>query len=260
MYCVYLLKSLSKEETYIGSTNNLKGRFVEHNLGKVTSTKRYRPWRLLYYEAYIDERLAHLREQRLKSNGNAIRELKKRVGLIKDIKKDLSSAIFSLPKSGEGFIQHHFSKQKSGAGFTLIEITVVMGLLAAIAGLASFGSLDTWRGYNFRGERNLLISILQEARSQSVNNICLGTGCDDGRPHGVHIQADQYIIFQGSAYDPADPLNEVIGANNSIAHGGLTDVVFSQLSGNVSAPGDIVISDAIRTVTISINNEGRINY
>jgi len=251
---------LFKEETYIGSTNNLKGRFVEHNLGKVTSTKRYRPWRLLYYEAFLDERLARKREQRLKNNGNALRELKKRVGSIKDSKIDLSNHRFSKQKRDEGFIQHHFSKQKSGAGFTLIEIIVVMGLLTAIAGLASFASFDTWHGYTFRGERNLLISILQEARSQSVNNICLGTGCDDGRPHGVHIENDKYIIFQGSAYDPADPLNQNIDASNSINHAGLTDVVFSQLSGSASPSGDIILSDSQRSATISINSEGRINY
>ena len=83
MYYVYLLVSKINKQMYIGSTNNLKKRFKEHNDGKVISTKRYRPWILFYYEAYLSEKLARLREKRLKYNGNALRELKKRIGLLK---------------------------------------------------------------------------------------------------------------------------------------------------------------------------------
>lgn len=70
------------EEIYIGSTNDLRRRLQEHNDGKEISTKRYAPWTIFYYEAYLTEKLARLREKRLKHNGNAIRELKKRIGLI----------------------------------------------------------------------------------------------------------------------------------------------------------------------------------
>lgn len=82
MYYMYLLVSkFFPKEIYIGSAKNLITRFGKHNNGEVISTKRYRPWKLLYYEAYNSEKLARLREKRLKHNGNAIRELKKRVGL-----------------------------------------------------------------------------------------------------------------------------------------------------------------------------------
>lgn len=74
-------KGFIQHHIYIGSTNNLKRRLLEHNSGGVFSTKRYMPWTLLYFEAYIIENLARLREKRLKYNGNAIRELKKRIGL-----------------------------------------------------------------------------------------------------------------------------------------------------------------------------------
>ena len=82
MYYVYVLQSKVNEEIYTGSTNNLKRRVFEHNSGMSISTKRYMPWILIYYEAYQFESLARLREKRLKYHGNALRELKKRVGLI----------------------------------------------------------------------------------------------------------------------------------------------------------------------------------
>lgn len=82
MFYVYLLVSVEYDEIYIGSTNDLRRRFKEHNDGREISTKRYMPWELYYYEAYKDEKSARLREKRLKHHGNAIRELKKRVNLI----------------------------------------------------------------------------------------------------------------------------------------------------------------------------------
>ena len=41
----------------------------------------------------------------------------------------------AFKKSGEGFIQHHFPVLKSGAGFTLIEILVVIGIIAILAAI-----------------------------------------------------------------------------------------------------------------------------
>lgn len=81
MYYVYLLVSQVRDEKYIGSTNYLRTRVKKHNRGLVASTKRYCPWKLLYYESYPTEDLARLREKQLKYHGNAKRELYKRLGL-----------------------------------------------------------------------------------------------------------------------------------------------------------------------------------
>ena len=94
MYYLYILKSKFVEEIYIGSTNDLKRRLKEHNDGVEISTKRYIPWVLYYYEAYLTEKLVRIREKKLKYNGNAIRELKKRIGL-SDNKKGLPSTTFT---------------------------------------------------------------------------------------------------------------------------------------------------------------------
>lgn len=81
MYYVYILISMLNNQVYIGSTNYLNKRIKEHNDGMSSSTKRYRPWVLHYFEGYKTENLARMREKRLKHHGNAIRELKKRIGL-----------------------------------------------------------------------------------------------------------------------------------------------------------------------------------
>lgn len=68
MFYVYVLKSLLNGDLYIGHSSNLKNRFRSHNEGFVTATKGYRPWELIYYEAYKDKRDATRREVQLKTH------------------------------------------------------------------------------------------------------------------------------------------------------------------------------------------------
>lgn len=56
MYYTYILQSLKNNRRYIGSTGNLKQRLSEHNSGTGgLYTKNNRPFKLIYYEAYIEK-------------------------------------------------------------------------------------------------------------------------------------------------------------------------------------------------------------
>jgi putative endonuclease len=73
MWYVYVIKSVDKDFTYIGSTNNLKRRFQEHNEGSSQSTRPYRPSMLLSYIAVQTEEQARKLEQYFKTgSGKAI--------------------------------------------------------------------------------------------------------------------------------------------------------------------------------------------
>ena len=83
MFYVYLLQSLKdSNQIYFGQTNDLKLRLAEHNAGENVSTKRYMPWKVVYYEAYAARALAMAREKQLKHYGKARTALKKRLNLI----------------------------------------------------------------------------------------------------------------------------------------------------------------------------------
>jgi len=69
MYYVYVLQSKVDNSTYIGSTEDLRKRFKEHNQGKTKSIKHKRPYRLVYYEAYETKTQSRKREIELKNNG-----------------------------------------------------------------------------------------------------------------------------------------------------------------------------------------------
>ena len=77
-YHVYALESLKNNNIYIGQTTDLKKRLQEHNLGKNFSTRPYRPWRLVYYEACLNQLDAKRREKYLKTNQGS-RLLKRRL-------------------------------------------------------------------------------------------------------------------------------------------------------------------------------------
>ncbi|MBI2673956.1 MAG: GIY-YIG nuclease family protein [Candidatus Zambryskibacteria bacterium] len=67
MYCVYILQSQKDKSLYIGYTTNIGKRLAEHNSGKSQATRPFRPYELIYYEAFIDMKDAKSREEYLKS-------------------------------------------------------------------------------------------------------------------------------------------------------------------------------------------------
>lgn len=69
MYYVYVLQSETDDGFYIGFSTDLRRRMKEHQEGKAFATSYRGPWRLIYYEAYLEEQDALGREQYLKSGG-----------------------------------------------------------------------------------------------------------------------------------------------------------------------------------------------
>ncbi len=80
MHYVYVLKSKkAPQKLYIGFTNNLSRRIKEHNEGKSKYTSWFRPWNIIYSEAYFSRRDAEEREAQLKKHAKAWGQLKRRI-------------------------------------------------------------------------------------------------------------------------------------------------------------------------------------
>ena len=67
MYYVYILQSLKTKKFYVGYTSDLQKRFKEHNSGKSLATKPFRPYKLIFYETFLNRIDAKNREEYLKS-------------------------------------------------------------------------------------------------------------------------------------------------------------------------------------------------
>ena len=79
MWFVYLLKSKIDNTYYIGYTEDLKHRIVEHNQGKTKSIKHKIPLSLIYFEGYCNKTTARKREIELKTNSCKKKEIIDRV-------------------------------------------------------------------------------------------------------------------------------------------------------------------------------------
>ena len=80
MFYVYILQSEKDGKWYTGSTNNLRKRFKQHSEGAEERawTKGRGPFKLIYYEACLNDQDARSREKYLKS-GRGKLYLKKRL-------------------------------------------------------------------------------------------------------------------------------------------------------------------------------------
>ena len=67
-YVVYAIKSLIDNRIYVGMTQNLKKRIIEHNQGKTKSTKGYRPWKVIFFEE-VESRLEARRVEKYYKSG-----------------------------------------------------------------------------------------------------------------------------------------------------------------------------------------------
>ena len=67
MIYVYAIKSKVKNYIYVGMTNNLDRRIMEHNNGENKSTKAYKPFIVIFTELFLTRIEARKKEKYLKS-------------------------------------------------------------------------------------------------------------------------------------------------------------------------------------------------
>lgn len=84
MFTVYIIQNSITGRRYIGSTNNIDRRLIEHNCGHTKSTATKGKWKTIYTEIFENEIEAKRRERQIKSykGGNALKELLSRGGSV----------------------------------------------------------------------------------------------------------------------------------------------------------------------------------
>lgn len=68
MFYVYIIKSLKIDEKYTGYTKNLSSRLEKHNKGDIPHTRKFRPWKIIFYAAFKTKEKAINFEKYLKSH------------------------------------------------------------------------------------------------------------------------------------------------------------------------------------------------
>jgi len=96
MFYVYFIIG-SHGKLYVGWTSDLRERMKSHNSGESEYTKKFRPWKLIYYEAYLSGAEAKDREKKLKYRGRAKVFVKQRLMLSVKQAQNPKGARLSVP-------------------------------------------------------------------------------------------------------------------------------------------------------------------
>ncbi|MFA6131009.1 MAG: GIY-YIG nuclease family protein [Patescibacteria group bacterium] len=68
MFFVYIIQSMiDRDQFYTGFTDDIENRITKHNKGDSFHTKKYRPWKLLFYSAFEEKKKALCFEKYLKT-------------------------------------------------------------------------------------------------------------------------------------------------------------------------------------------------
>jgi prepilin-type N-terminal cleavage/methylation domain-containing protein len=135
-------------------------------------------------------------------------------------------------------------------GFTLIEVVIVIALVSVIATFGLLLSMDAYRGFSFRSERDIVVSLLTRARSAAMANMY-------NTPWGVCISGGTYVVFRGTTCAVGGTSEQTpISAGVSVS-GLTTPVVFYQVGGTTT-PTTITITQNAKSSNITINYEGAI--
>lgn len=137
----------------------------------------------------------------------------------------------------------------------MIEILVVVGIFILLAGLGLFATLDSYRGYSFRSERDIVVNLLEKARNQSMSNV-------DQSPHGFCVEGSNYVVFEGSdcttgTKKETTPTGSGVTLTPALPAAGVS---FTQLSGDSSWVGSLTLSQNSKSAVISVNSEGMIDW
>lgn len=140
-------------------------------------------------------------------------------------------------------------------GFTLVEVLLSISIITVLVGL----SLPVYASFHNRNDLDLTAQTIAEAlrRGQTYSR-----GSSGDSQWGVHVSSASAVLFKGTSYASRDvSYDETVIIPASMAPSGLTDVLFSRLSGYPNTTGSITLtSNTTDTRTISINAKGMVSY
>jgi prepilin-type N-terminal cleavage/methylation domain-containing protein len=149
------------------------------------------------------------------------------------------------------FLLNRYTFRPKRLGFTLIEVLVVIGIFAVLAGFA-FASFSTSREHlALRDTHATVLFALEESK----NNATTGVGTT---PHGVYVEEGQVTLFAGEVYGG---VGEVVAFPSEVKSNQVgTEIVFSRLAGTSSEATTITLTNNKgETRDISVTYDGNIS-
>lgn len=135
------------------------------------------------------------------------------------------------------------------AGFTVLELLIVMVILAIIFGAGTPIALNFYLDYQLDSEYELLTSLLQQSRNLSMIN-------HNESDHGLYLDSKNFVIFQGSSFATrVQSQDRPFPRSASITVSGPSELLFAALSG-ATASTTYTLSDGRKSRDVYVNPEG----
>ena len=150
-------------------------------------------------------------------------------------------------------------KNLSGAGFTLIELTIVIAIIAILLGFITINLVRSQQTASLTGTEEVLVADLRQQQLKAMIGDTEGRGTADA--YGIHFDSSQYVLFHGATYSSSDTFNFISNLDSNMQFDNPNfNVIFSKLGGEISADSasSIVLRDTTNgnTRTITINRYG----
>ena len=152
-------------------------------------------------------------------------------------------------------MRQRFLNLESDAGFTLIEMLLVLATMAILGGL----SIPLALPYVLQNDLDISTGITAQSlrRAQS-----LAMSMQGDSPWGVEMEPQTITLFKGQTFNSRDvSQDEVFTLTIPLRYSGLTEVVFAKFSGEPVSSGNISLSNsANQSRGITVNPKGVVSY
>lgn len=148
---------------------------------------------------------------------------------------------------------HPVFRLRSRAGFTLVEVLVVIAVSAVVLGLTVPTSLRFYQNQLVDDTARTLKDTLRRARAYS-------SAIRNGASYGVKILPGSFVLFQGASYSSrvASEDEAIMYPSNITVTGTVSEFDFSKLYATSTASTTIQIFGDAGTVVIGVNAYGKI--
>lgn len=140
------------------------------------------------------------------------------------------------------------------SGFTIMEMTLSLAVVGLIAGLSMplFRSMQVTNDLDVA--TNAVVSSLRRSQTLSV-------AMEGDSTWGTKVVSGSVVTFRGTSYATrVTAYDETFAISTEIIPTGISEVVFSKLSGDPQQTGTFTLTSGTNVRTVAVNSKGTIDY
>lgn len=153
----------------------------------------------------------------------------------------------------------YYMENKYSYGFTLLEITISVGIVVLIAAISLVSFVNSRNVRDLTTSAQNVLSVLRLAQSKAL-------GGEDNTQWGVRLEQAQFILFRGAAFSGSTltqtyTLPTSVEIANTALSGGGQEVVFKRLTGRTDQFGSFdvrVKGSASQVFSTTIDASGKV--